>query len=278
MAGVLGLSGGALSRTPSQNADAIAPSTMATNASALNPSPHIRKILAPSGALRVGVYLGSPTSMVRVPGTQESVGVALELGRALGQQLGVPVEITEFARVAAVLDAIKAEKLDMTFTNATPSRAKEIDFTEPLVQLELGLLVPVHTKIQSFADIDQPGIRLGVSQGSSSQAVLGQRLKQATIVPVASLEMAASLLQRNALDAFATNKGILFEMNENMAGFQVLQDRWGLENLAIAIPKGRQDAMPFVNAFAHMVRESGQLDLIVKRAGLRGMTLRLMTE
>jgi len=278
MAGVLGLSGCALSRTASQNADAIAPSTMATNASALNPSPHIRKILAPSGALRVGVYLGSPTSMVRVPGTQESVGVALELGRALGQQLGVPVEITEFARVAAVLDAIKAEKLDMTFTNATTSRAKEIDFTEPLVQLELGLLVPVHTKIQSFADIDQPGIRLGVSQGSSSQAVLGQRLKQATIVPVASLEMAASLLQRNALDAFATNKGILFEMNENMAGFQVLQDRWGLENLAIAIPKGRQDAMPFVNAFAHMVRESGQLDLIVKRAGLRGMTLRLMTE
>ena len=278
MASVLGLSGCALSHTASQNADAIAPSTMATNASALNPSPHIRKILAPSGALRVGVYLGSPTSMVRVPGTQESVGVALELGRALGQQLGVPVEITEFARVAAVLDAIKAEKLDMTFTNATPSRAKEIDFTEPLVQLELGLLVPVHTKIQSFADIDQPGIRLGVSQGSSSQAVLGQRLKQATIVPVASLEMAASLLQRNALDAFATNKGILFEMNENMAGFQVLQDRWGLENLAIAIPKGRQDAMPFVNAFAHMVRESGQLDLIVKRAGLRGMTLRLMTE
>ena len=278
MASVLGLSGCALSHTASQNADAIAPSTMATNASALNPSPHIRKILAPSGALRVGVYLGSPTSMVRVPGTQESVGVALELGRALGQQLGVPVEITEFARVAAVLDAIKAEKLDMTFTNATPSRAKEIDFTEPLVQLELGLLVPVHTKIQSFADIDQPGIRLGVSQGSSSQAVLGQRLKQATIVPVASLEMAASLLQRNALDAFATNKGILFEMNENMAGFQVLQDRWGLENLAIAIPKGRQDAMPFVNAFAHMVRESGQLDLIVKRAGLRGMTPRLMTE
>ena len=278
MASVLGLSGCALSHTASQNADAIAPSTMATNASALNPSPHIRKILAPSGALRVGVYLGSPTSMVRVPGTQESVGVALELGRALGQQLGVPVEITEFARVAAVLDAIKAEKLDMTFTNATTSRAKEIDFTEPLVQLELGLLVPVHTKIQSFADIDQPGIRLGVSQGSSSQAVLGQRLKQATIVPVASLEMAASLLQRNALDAFATNKGILFEMNENMAGFQVLQDRWGLENLAIAIPKGRQDAMPFVNAFAHMVRESGQLDLIVKRAGLRGMTPRLMTE
>ena len=123
MASVLGLSGCALSHTASQNADAIAPSTMATNASALNPSPHIRKILAPSGALRVGVYLGSPTSMVRVPGTQESVGVALELGRALGQQLGVPVEITEFARVAAVLDAIKAEKLDMTFTNATTSRA-----------------------------------------------------------------------------------------------------------------------------------------------------------
>ena len=226
----------------------------------------------------MGVYLGSPTSLVRVGPSGESLGIALELGKALGQQLGVSVQVVEFPRVAEVIAAIKDERVDMTFTNATAARAKEMDFTAPLVQLELGILVPTTSSIKNFGDVDKQSVRLGVSQGSSSQSVLGQRLKQTTIVPVPSLEVAASKLQNKELDAFATNKGILFELNEKLSGFQVLQDRWGLENLAIAIPKGRQDALPFLNVFAQKVRENGQLDLMIKRAGLRGMTKQLITE
>jgi polar amino acid transport system substrate-binding protein len=249
-----------------------------TSASIPSVSPQTKNTLAPTGVLRVGVYLGSPTSLVRVGPSGESLGIALELGKALGRQLGVPVQVVEFSRVAEVIAAIKDERVDMTFTNATAARAKEIDFTAPLVQLELGILVPTNTSIKNFSDVDKQGVRLGVSQGSSSQSVLGQRLKQTTIVPVPSLEVAASKLQNKELDAFATNKGILFELNEKLSGFQVLQDRWGLENLAIAIPKGRQDGLPFLNVFAQKVRENGQLDLMIKRAGLRGMTKQLITE
>ena len=250
----------------------------ATSTSVPSVAPQIKNTLAPTGILRVGVYLGSPTSLVRAGPSGESFGIAFELGKTLGQQLGVPVQIVEFPRVAEVISAIKDEKVDMTFTNATAARAKEIDFTAPMVQLELGVLVPNNSSIRSFADVDKQGVRLGVSQGSSSQSVLGQRLKQTTLVQVPSLEVAASKLQSKELDAFATNKGILFELNEKLSGFQVLLDRWGLENLAIAIPKGRQDALPFLNVFAQKVRESGQLDLMIKRAGLRGMTSQLITE
>ena len=250
----------------------------ATSASNASVSPQTKNTLAPTGVLRVGVYLGSPTSLVRVGPSGESFGIALELGKALGQQLGVAVQVVEFPRVAEVIAAIKDERVDMTFTNATAARAKEIDFTAPLVQLELGILAPTNSSIKNFGDVDKQGVRLGVSQGSSSQSVLGQRLKQTMIVPVPSLEVAASKLQNNELDAFATNKGILFELNEKLSGFQVLQDRWGLENLAIAIPKGREDALPFLNVFAQKVRESGQLDLMAKRAGLRGMTAQLITQ
>jgi polar amino acid transport system substrate-binding protein len=250
----------------------------ATSASIASVSPQTKNTLAPTGVLRVGVYLGSPTSLVRVGPSGESFGIALELGKALGQQLGVAVQVVEFPRVAEVIAAIKDERVDMTFTNATAARAKEIDFTAPLVQLELGIWVPTNSSSKNFGDVDKHGVRLGVSQGSSSQSVLGQRLKQTMIVPVPSLEVAASKLQNNELDAFATNKGILFELNEKLSGFQVLQDRWGLENLAIAIPKGREDALPFLNVFAQKVRESGQLDLMAKRAGLRGMTAQLITQ
>jgi polar amino acid transport system substrate-binding protein len=234
-------------------------------------APEVQQALAPTGVLRVGVYLGSPTSWVRDAKTGQSHGLALDLGYALGQQLGVPVQVVEYPRVAEVIAGLKKAEVDMTFTNATSARAKEVDFTPALIQLELGLLVPANSRIQSFADVDRAGVRLGVSQGSSSQGVLGARLKQAAVVPVASLNMVQQMLQRGELDAFATNKGILFELAEKLPGAQVLKDHWGLESLAIAIPKGREAGMPYLRDFAQTLKRQGHVQRMADLAGLRGL-------
>lgn len=234
-------------------------------------SAEARQALAPSGRLRVGVYPGSPTSWVKNPRTGESAGVALELGGLMAQQLGVPVQVVKFARVAEIIEALKAGQVDMTFTNASPARAREVDFTLPLVQLELGLLVPPGSDITAFANADRAGVRIGVSQGSSSQGALGQRLQQARVVTATSLEAAQQMLQAGQMDAFATNKGILFEMAEKLPGYRVLDDRWGLENLAIAVPKGREAGRAFLQAFAGQVQSRGDLKGMAERAGLRGL-------
>ena len=234
-------------------------------------APEVQQALAPSGVLRVGVYLGSPTSWVQDARTGASHGVAFELGHALGQALGVPVQVVRYPRVAEVMEGLKRSEVDMTFTNATVARAKDVDFTAPLIQLELGVLVPKGSAIQNFADVDRSGVRLGVSQGSSSQGVLGQRLKLARLVPVASLDVAQQMLQRGDLDAFATNKGILFELSEQVPGSQVLTDRWGVENLAIAIPKGREAGRAYLNDFAQARVREGDVKRMSERAGLRGL-------
>jgi len=119
--------------------------------------------------------------------------------------------------------------------------------------------------------VDQSGVRVGVSQGSSSQAALGQRLKNTQVTPVASLDVVQKMLRDGQLDAFATNKGILFELAEKLNGFQVLSDRWGFENLAIAVPKGREAGMPYLQNFAQQMKQSGALQQMAQRAGLRGM-------
>ena len=157
-------------------------------------SAEVRQALAPSGVLRVGVYPGSPTSWVKDPKTGESVGIALDLGKGMAKRLDVPVQVVEFDRVAQVLDALKDGKVDMTFTNATAVRAKDMDFTEPLVRLELGYLVIGASPLQSINEIDQAGMRVGVSQGSSSQGVLTQRFKWAKVVPAESLAKAQTML------------------------------------------------------------------------------------
>jgi len=249
----------------------LSPAPAKPQAIAVQATPEARQALAPTGSLRVGVYAGSPTSLVQNPKTGERLGVTMELGQRLAQQLGVPVQVIEFPRVAEVIEALKREQVDMTFTNASPARARDVRFTRPLVKLELGLLLPPQSIVTRFAQIDQAGLRVGVSQGSSSQAALGQQLKLAQLVPVASLEVAQQMLRSGQLDAFATNKGTLFELREKLPDFKVSDDRWGLENLAIAVPKGREAGHAFLDALAEQVTRTGQLAAMAERAGLRGL-------
>ena len=174
--------------------------------------------LVPTGTLRVGVYAGSPTSMVTLGNSGEKAGLAHDLGLALGAQLGVPVRLVEFARIAQVIDALKTGAVDFTFTNASESRARDVDFTPTLLRLELGYLALPDSPVQTLADVDQPGRRIGVSQGSTSQGVLSRQFKHASLVSAASLTQAQDLLRQHAIDAFATNKGILFELSDALPG------------------------------------------------------------
>jgi polar amino acid transport system substrate-binding protein len=249
----------------------VLPALLLAGCAAMQPAPEpVRAVLAPVGTLRVGVYPGSPSSLVRDAKTGESAGIALELGQALGRRLGVPVEVVEFARGPLVLDALKAGQVDFTVTNATESRARDMDFTPPLIQVELGYLALSGSSIASAADVDRPGVRVGVSQGSTSQTTLTAQFKSAAVVPAPSLKQAQAMLLQHQIDVFATNKAILFEMADELPGSRVLEGRWGLENLAIAVPKGREAGRGFLQQFADEARSSGLLQSAVKRAGLRG--------
>lgn len=228
-----------------------------------------RQALAPAGTLRIGVYLGSPTSMVRDAAGQPR-GVSVEIGQQFARRLGVEPELVEFPRVAAVLDALKAGQVDFTVTNATPARAADMNFSAPLVELELGYLVLPGSKVSAVGDVDRPGVRVGVSQGSTSQRTLGAAYENAAVVPAPSLKVAADMLRAGQLDAFATNKAILHELADGLPGARILDGRWGVEQLAIAVPKGREAGMDFVRRYAEQVKADGSVQRAAERAGLRG--------
>ena len=111
---------------------------------------------------------------------------------------------------------------------------------------------------------------VGVSEGSSSQRTLGARFTQAKLRPFASLEAARAALEVREIDAFATNKGVLFELAAHVPGARVLEGRWGAEHLAPAIPKGRPAGLAYLGGFAEEVRGNGELARATQRAGLRG--------
>jgi polar amino acid transport system substrate-binding protein len=237
---------------------------------ATQPTPAVRQILAPTGRLRVGVYPGSPTSMIRDESSGETKGLTFDLGKEFARRLNVPFEPVEFRQIADVLAAMKQGNVDFTVTNASPARAKDIDFTAPILGVELGYLVPPRSAISTLADIDRPGIRVGVTEGGSSHSTLSREFKHATVVPSPSLKIAVEMLAAGSLDAYATNKAILFEMSDQSPGSRVLDGRWGVEVFAVGIPKGRDAALPTVHAFAADAQSEGLVKRAAEKAGLRG--------
>jgi polar amino acid transport system substrate-binding protein len=229
-----------------------------------------RDVLAPNGRLRVGVYLGSPTSMVRQSTSGETHGLSFDLGQELARRLDVPFEQVNYQRIADVLDGMKTGDVDFTVSNATPSRALDVAFSQTLISLELGYLVPAISPVAAASDVDRPGIRVGVTQGSTSERTLPKLLANATVVPAQNLKYAIQMLERRELDAFATNKPTLFEMSDQMPGSRVLDGRWGEEHIAVAIPKGRESGMEYVRRFVEEAQSSGLLAKSVEQAGLRG--------
>jgi polar amino acid transport system substrate-binding protein len=228
------------------------------------------EVLAPKGRLRVGVYLGSPTSMVQHANSGETHGLSFDLGNELARRLGVPFEQVNYQRINDVLEGMKAGEVDFTVSNATPARALDVAFSQTLISLELGYLVSATSPIAAASDVDRPGMRIGVTQGSTSERTLPKLLANAKVVPAQNLTSAIQLLERGELDAFATNKPTLFEMSDQMKGARVLDGRWGEEHIAVAIPKGRDSAMEYLRRFVEEVQSNGILSRAVAQAGLRG--------
>jgi polar amino acid transport system substrate-binding protein len=244
--------------------------TGASAAQEIRPTPEIRAALAPAGSLRVGLYVGNPSSVVSPPVGGQATGVGFELGRELARWLDVPFDPVIRPNNGAVMEAVRLGQVDVVFTNATPARAKEIDFTQPYLEVEAGYLVAPRSTLTSAADVDKTGVRVGVMDGSTSAVTLPQLLTQASIVRIPSIDRVADMLVRGDVDTFATNKSILFELSDSLPGSRVLAGRYGVEQLALGIPKGRDAGLDYVRRFIAAVMSNGLVTGAVKRAGLRG--------
>ena len=227
-------------------------------------------ILAPTGRLRVALYPATPTSIPPGATGADARGVGHDLGRALAARLGVAFEPVVYAKNADVLAAVKSGAADVAFTNASPARAKEMDFSPPYLDIELGYLVAPGAAMTDIAAIDRPGVRIAVTAGSTSDSVLSRDLKAATVVRATTVGEGIRLLASGAAEAYATNKSTLFEMADALPGGRVLAGNWGLERHAIAIPKGREAGLPFLRDFVDQAKREGTVAAAIARAGLRG--------
>jgi polar amino acid transport system substrate-binding protein len=230
----------------------------------------VQHALAPSGALKVGVYRGSPSSIIEGPTPQDAKGVGYDLGKALAAALGVRFEPAIYPANAPLLKALAAGEVDVIFTNATAERAKQMDFSQHFMAVEKSFLVAAGSPLKTIADATRPRVKIGVSKGSSTAKELAKLYPAMSIAEVDTLKHAGEMLAAHQIDAFATNNAILYELSDRVPGSRVLPGHWGMEHFGAAIPKGRDSGMPYLRDFMTKALSDGTVAKAIARAGLRG--------
>ncbi|NIK62353.1 transporter substrate-binding domain-containing protein [Kribbella shirazensis] len=136
--------------------------------------------LAPSGVLRVSINLGNP---VLAQGTADApAGVTVDIARELARRLEVPLELVCFDAARKSFEALTTGRADLCFLAIEPARAAEVAFTAPYVVIEGVYAVPRDSGLTTVAEVDAPGVRIGVKQGSAYDLYLTRTLQQATVV------------------------------------------------------------------------------------------------
>ena len=136
--------------------------------------------LAPGGTLRAAINLGNP---VLAQGTAAApTGVAVDIAREIGARLGLPVELACFDAARDSFAAVTTGRTDICFLAIEPARAAEVTFTAPYVLIEGVYAVPGQSPLIAVAEVDRPGVRIGVKLGSAYDLFLTRTLRHATVV------------------------------------------------------------------------------------------------
>jgi polar amino acid transport system substrate-binding protein len=232
------------------------------------PAPDVLKALAPTSKLRAALNFGNPVLLQKGP-NGEPQGVTPELAVALGKRLGVPVEFVVYTAAGKVFEGATQNAWDIAFIAIEPVRAAEVDFSPPYLLIEGTYLVRKDSQLKDVADVDAPGIKIGVGLGSVYDLYLTRTLKNATLVrePKGGAAGGIEPFVKEHLDAAAGVREPLDAYAKDHPDMRVLPGRFEEIRQAIGTPKGRAAGAAYLHRFVEDMKANGFVADALKRSG-----------
>ncbi|MEY2660527.1 MAG: hypothetical protein RLZZ123_1699 [Pseudomonadota bacterium] len=229
-------------------------------------------LFAPSGRLRASINLGNPILAARGP--KGPTGVSVDLATELARKLGVGLETVVNDTAAASVDAVRQERADVGFFAIDPLRSQGIGFTAPYVLIEGSYLVPEHSPLQSNEDVDQPGVRIAVGQGSAYDLFLSREIKRAELVRAPSSPAVVDVFVAQMLEVAA---GVKQQLQADMlrhSGYRLLPGRFMVIQQAMGMPASRGEAARgALAAFVEQMKASGFVAEAMQRHRIAGASV-----
>ncbi len=227
----------------------------------------LRSELAPSGVLRAGINLGNVVNAQRNPSGGDPLGVAPDLARELARRAGVPVKFVTYDAAGKMTEGLKAGEVDLLFVAIDPERAADIAFSRPYVRIEGTYLVRKDSRFKRVEDLDREGVKIIVGLKSAYDLHLSREIKRATLARGGGGVGYLTDWRKGGFDAAAGVREALLEEASRNPELTVLEGHFMTIPQAAGVPKARQAAARFVDAFIADMIASGFVRRSLDKSG-----------
>lgn len=233
-----------------------------TTAPTTDPHP-LAAELAPTGTLRAAINLGNP---VLAHGDEHSPGgVTADLAEELGRRLGVPVELLPVDAARKSFALMTQGRADLCFLAVDPARAEKVAFSAPYLVIEGVYVVPARSPLRTAEDVDRPGVRVGVKEGSAYDLHLSRELTHAQVVRGTE---GTDVFLEQRLEVGAGIRQPLTRLVEDRTDLRLLEGAFMQIRQAVGIPRRRSDeAVAWLGSTVGHLGTSGFVAAALQRAG-----------
>src|SRR5690348_13231909 len=225
--------------------------------------------LAPSGVTRVAFNYNNRNNAARDPITGALSGPGIDMSCKLAQGTHAQFVAVAYLGVPPLLAGLANGDWDAAFGFDQTLEPPGITAAVPHIGVENTYLVRDAT-FQKVADVDAPGVRISVAQGSSPDIYLSRTLQYATLVRTPATPQALALLGAGQVDAFAGGRGPQVLAFIACCGGRLLPDNFLIANLAMVVPDTAADhsgaGLQYINEFVDWAKTSGLVQLAIERA------------
>lgn len=236
-------------------------------------SDQARKELAPTGTLRAGINLSNFLLVTGRSASGDPEGVAPDMARAIGAELGVPVKLVPFKSPGELGDQVGKDMWDIGLIGAEPQRAEKIAFTAAYVEIEATYMVPEGSPIKSIADVDRKGVRIAVSARSAYDLWLENNIRNATLVRATGLDAAYDKFVGDKLDVLAGLRPGLLKDMAKAPGMRILDGKFTAVQQAVGTARPNTAGAAFLAAFVEKAKKSGLVAGLIERHKVRGLSV-----
>src|SRR5213596_2407616 len=230
--------------------------------------------LAPSGVMRVAFNYNNRNNATRDPITGALTGPGIDMSCKLAQ--GTHAQFVAIAYLGAppLLVGLANGDWDAAFAFDQTLEPPGITAAIPHIGVDNTYLVRGDAAFQTVADVDAPGVRISVAQGSSPDIYLSRTLQYATLVRTPATPQALELLRTGQVDAFAGGRGPQVLAFIACCGGRLLPDNFLIANLAVVVPDTALvhsgAGLEYINEFVDWAKTSELVQLAIDRANQGG--------
>ncbi len=217
------------------------------------------------GKVRIGVLTGSPP-MGMVDGTGNPIGYDVDMATLIAKYMGVPVELTPLTPPARI-PALQSGKVDFLVATLapTPARALTVDFTQPYNAFQMAVIAKKSVAVHGLDDLK--GKSIGVNRGSSQESAL-----QRVAVPglkITRFEDDSTVVQAlvaGQIDTAAVPDTVQADYLKNRPDADIEgKFIFFQQPNSIAVRKGSDELLRWLNNMIYFVKVSGELDEICRK-------------